>query len=116
MNESAALSSITDSDVEQLRTELRMLRSSINVDKMQRASKLRARIADLELEASRVRSELYLLVSASARQDNLALEYDTAVSNLVDALYKARGSLSDSNVLMAMQIVAELRKRAGLSE
>lgn len=107
---------ITDSEVERLRTELKALRSSINIDKEQRAARLRDRIADLELEMSRVRSELYRLLSPGPNREDVALQYDLAISNLVSALYKTKGSLTDSNLLMQMQIVRQLRGQLGLEK
>lgn len=107
----------TDEEVARLRAELQTLKSAINVEAAMRASKLRARIADLELQISRARSELYSLSAQTAiapKALEQAVQYDTAVSDLVKALYDARGDLTDSNVLLHMQIVRECRRRLGL--
>ena len=107
----------TDEEVVRLRAELRMLKSAINVDVAQRASKLRARIADLEMQISRARSELYSLSSGAAvapKATEQAVDYDAAVDRLVKALYDAAGDVTDSEVLLQLQIVREHRRRLGI--
>lgn len=107
---------MTDNEIEQLRGELRLLRSAVSTDVAQRATKMRARIAELDLELRNSRAELYALITSEhTRNTGLhALDYDTAVSSLISALHAARGSLVDSNVLMTMQVVREMRSKLGL--
>jgi hypothetical protein len=107
---------MTDAEIEQLRGELRMLRTVITTDTAHRVVKARARIGELESELSRARSDLFALITSEAtgKQAQQGADYDQAVSNLVSALYAARGKLSDSNVLMTMQVVRDMRQKLGL--
>jgi hypothetical protein len=104
-----------DAENDRLRRELRFLKASVTADRTQQASRIRARIVELEAETSRARAELFKLVQAEhIPQENQLAEHEVAVSNLVDALYAARGSLVDSNVIMAMQVLRDLRARMGI--
>lgn len=107
---------MTDNEIESLRSELRLLRSSVSTDVAQRATKMRSRIADLETELRNSRAELYALITSEHTLNTglHALDYDAAVSSLISALHAARGSLVDSNVLMTMQVVREMRSKLGL--
>lgn len=107
---------MTDREIESLRSELSLLRTMVSTDVAQRATKLRARIADLETELRNARAELFALITSEHTRSTgqHALDYDSAVSSLISALHAARGSLVDSNVLMTMQVVREMRAKLGL--